>query len=80
MESLTWKPQNVHLTNGRNTLAPGANPRGLMIVRPTFRIRPGAMRKIQADARKRIPKAIHDGVSELIDEKWKGAGIDPASS
>lgn len=79
-KSLTWKPQKVDLTNGRNTLAPGANPRGLMIVRPTFCIRPGAMRKIQTDARKRIPKAIHDGVNELIDEKWKEAGIDPASS
>ena len=51
-----------------------------MIVKPTFCIRPGDMRKIQADASKRIPKAVHNGVNELTGRKWEETGVGSASS
>ena len=79
-KNLLWKPKKVDLMNGRSTLAPGASPGGAMIVKPTFYIRPEDMRKIQSDARRRIPKAIHDGVIDLIDRKWEEAGTESASS
>ena len=77
---LSWKPQKVDLMNGRNTLAPGAERGGEMIVKPTFYIRPGDMQKIQTDTRKRIPEAIHNGVNELIDRQWEETGVGSASS
>ena len=80
-KSLSWKPQKVDLMNGRNTpVDPKAGRGGTIIVKPTFYIRPDNMRKIQSDARKRIPEAIHNGANELIKDKWEEAEGGSASS